>query len=63
MLMAAIAVIPAFVQILMMQIFTPTVKGYISFELSYIVAVVVFFCLAQIFEYGGMLQQQSDETL
>lgn len=63
MLMAAIAVIPAFVQILMMQIITPTVKVYISIELSYIVVAVVFFCLAQIFEYGGMLQQQSDETL
>ncbi|SMF86587.1 hypothetical protein SAMN05661091_3439 [Paenibacillus uliginis N3/975] len=62
-LMVLLAIIPASVEILMMQILAPTVKVYVSFELSFILVAVVFFCLAQIFDYGGVLQQQSDETL
>ncbi|MCG7406578.1 hypothetical protein MH117_04045 [Paenibacillus sp. ACRRX] len=62
--MVLLAIIPASVEMLMLQILAPTVKVYdVSFELSFILVAVVFFCLAQIFEYGGVLQQQSDETL
>ncbi|MEQ7052890.1 hypothetical protein ABN764_19800 [Paenibacillaceae sp. P-4] len=62
-LIAGMAIIPGFVEIAMIQMVTPAAKVNVSFELFYILAAVVFFCLAQIFDYGRMLQQQSDETL
>jgi Protein of unknown function (DUF2975) len=63
-LIAGMAIIPGLVEILMIQIITPLATMVnVSFELFYILVAVVFFCLAQIFDYGRMLQQQSDETL
>ncbi|GAV13653.1 DUF2975 domain-containing protein [Paenibacillus sp. NAIST15-1] len=62
-LIAGIAIIPGFVEIAMIQMVTPAARVNVSFELFYILVAVVFFCLAQIFDYGRMLQQQSDETL
>jgi len=62
-LIAGMAIIPGFVEIAMIQMVTPAAKVNVSFELFYILVAVVFFCLAQIFDYGRMLQQQSDETL
>ncbi|MCY9529407.1 DUF2975 domain-containing protein [Paenibacillus alvei] len=62
-LIAGMAIIPGFVEITMIQMVTPAVMVNVSFELFYILVAVVFFCLAQIFDYGRMLQQQSDETL
>lgn len=62
-LIAGMAIIPGFVEIAMIQMVTPPAMVNVSFELFYILVAVVFFCLAQIFEYGRMLQQQSDETL
>lgn len=62
-LIAGMAIIPGCVEIAMIQMVTPAAKVNVSFELFYILVAVVFFCLAQIFDYGRMLQQQSDETL
>lgn len=62
-LIAGMAIIPGVVEIAMIQMVTPAAKVNVSFELFYILVAVVFFCLAQIFDYGRMLQQQSDETL
>lgn len=62
-LIAGMAIIPGFVEIAMIQMVTPAAMVNVSFELFYILVAVVFFCLAQIFDYGRMLQQQSDETL
>ncbi|WP_268624993.1 DUF2975 domain-containing protein [Paenibacillus alvei] len=62
-LIASMAIIPGFVEIAMIQMVTPAARVNVSFELFYILVAVVFFCLAQIFDYGRMLQQQSDETL
>ncbi|MEW8988152.1 MAG: hypothetical protein AB2401_14345 [Bacillus sp. (in: firmicutes)] len=62
-LIAGMAIIPGLVEILMIQMVTPAAMVHVSFELFYILVAVVFFCLAQIFDYGRMLQQQSDETL
>lgn len=62
-LMICLSLIPGVVEIIMIQWVRPSVKGTASFELSYIFVAVIFFCLAQIFDYGRLLQQQSDETL
>jgi len=48
---------------LLTMIFAPNVEAAMEFSLLQIVLAVVFYCLSQIFEYGGALQQQSDETL
>ncbi|MCM3039982.1 hypothetical protein M3201_09775 [Paenibacillus motobuensis] len=62
-LMIGLAIVPGVVEIIMIQLVQPTIKTNVSFELSYLVVAVIFFCLAQIFDYGRLLQQQSDETL
>ncbi|MEK4517028.1 hypothetical protein NSS64_17190 [Paenibacillus sp. FSL H8-0122] len=62
-LMAGIAFIPGLVEVVLIQIIDPVTFVYASFELFFVLVAIVFFCLAQIFEYGRMLQQQSDETL
>lgn len=62
-LMIGLAIVPGVVEIIMIQRVQPTVKTNVSFEFSYLVVAVIFFCLAQIFDYGRLLQQQSDETL
>lgn len=50
-------------RLLVLMIFVPAVEATSSINLGIIVATAVFFCLALIFEYGCLLQQESDETL
>lgn len=50
-------------RLLVLMIFVPAVEATSSINLGNIVAAAVFFCLALIFEYGRLLQQESDETL
>ena len=65
-LIAQCIVIPP-LQLLAVKIFTSTTNASdaynINLNLGFIIVPVIFFCLAQIFEYGAELQRQSDETL
>jgi len=45
------------------MILAPEVDASMAITPFQIILAVIFYCLSLIFEYGGMLQQQSDETL
>lgn len=48
---------------LLTMILAPKVDASMEIAPFQIILAVIFYCLSLIFEYGGMLQQQSDETL
>lgn len=62
-LMLAFTIIVPPVELLLLEILAPQSDASVSFELSGIVFAVIFYCLALIFEYGRLLQKQSDETM
>ena len=62
-LMLAYTIIVPPVEMLMTEILAPGVEASASIELSGIVCAVIFYCLALIFDYGRLLQKQSDETM
>ena len=62
-LMFALAVIPAPVELLLKIVCLPEQAAVVNFQPMYLVFTVIFYCLAQIFEYGRALQQESDQTL
>ena len=51
------------IELLSMMAVMPEVNIAISFNLGSIIVAVIFFCLALVFEYGGLLQKESDEIL
>ncbi len=51
------------VEMLLTEILAPDVTASFSLELSGIIFAFIFYCLALIFEYGRLLQKQSDETM
>ena len=62
-LMFALAIIPAPVELLFKIVCLPGREAVVNFQPMYLVFTVIFYCLAQIFEYGRALQQESDQTL
>lgn len=59
----ALAVLPPPIQMLLTMILSPTSDASAVYELTFLVLSVIFYSLAQVFDYGSMLQKQSDETL
>jgi hypothetical protein len=62
-LLLTFTMFPPLIEMLLTMVLAPNIEATVSFDLSNIIFVVVFYCLAQIFDYGRILQQQSDETL
>ena len=62
-MMLAFTIIVPPVELLLLEILAPEVDAFVSFQLSGIVFAFIFYCLALIFEYGSLLQKQSDETM
>lgn len=56
-------VIGSFVDTLGRTMFTNSVEATISIDLGIVFVILIILCLTQVFKYGAMLQQESDETL
>lgn len=57
------AIIPSMVAAILVQSLKPTADISTEIQADYIIVAVIMYCLSYIFEYGRLLQQQSDETI
>ena len=62
-LLLALSIVIPPLKMLLTMIFFTSVRAYFSISVGQIIFAIMFFCLALIFEYGGELQRESDETL
>lgn len=62
-LMLALGLIPFAIESTLMHLYAPGTERCPTFEFSNLVYATIFYCLSLIFDYGRVLQQQSDETL
>ena len=62
-LLIAAEVLLSPLELLAMLVVMPEVNAAVSFNLGSIIVAAVFFCLALVFEYGCILQDESDSTL
>ena len=50
-------------QLFIVMALVPEVNAAVSFNIGNIIAAVIFFCFSLVFEYGCVLQKESDEIL
>ena len=62
-LMLLLIIIPFIAETLMTLNLSEIVKQSVQFNMTNIIFVLLFYFLSRIFDYGRILQQQSDETL
>lgn len=59
----ALALLPSPIKMLLTMVLSPDSKATAEFQLTLVLLTVIFYTLSQVFDYGSMLQKQSDETL
>ena len=57
------SIITPTIEMALTKIFAPAVEASSEINFGFIAIAIMFYCLALIFEYGTILQTQSDETL
>ena len=62
-LMLIYGIVPMILEGVLLNLYAPQSELYGAFEFSNLFFALIFYCLSLIFEYGRVLQQQSDETI